>query len=106
MLGEKEKQNLATAPGKLWMVGGGRRRQTHQPGQDVKTTLSEGCHRRNHHLWALVAGSDISWGKKEKRMFLMKHGYRATAPGPMAGAATKTLHWMPGKDKGVGNSQE
>lgn len=71
-LGEREKQNLATAPGKLWLRGRG---TNTLPGQDVKTTLSKGCHGRNHHLWALVAASDTGWGRKEKSMFLKKHGY-------------------------------
>lgn len=38
-----------------------------------------------------VCSPDIGWGRKERSMFLMKHGYKATAPGPMAGAVTRTL---------------
>lgn len=39
--------------------------------------------------WWLVP--DIGWGRKEKSMFLMKRGHKATAPGPVAGAVARTL---------------
>lgn len=89
-LGEREKQNLATAPGKPWL----------EVAWGDKYATRTGC--QNHSVWGVsqekpppLGSGDWSWhwlGRgKEKSMFLRKHGYKATAPGPMAGTVTRTL---------------
>lgn len=89
-LAEREKIWFLHLESSGWRWRGG----TNTPlGQDVKTTVSEGCHRRNHHLWAPVAGPDTGCGRKEKSMFLMKHGYKATAQAPWLELLPGPWHW-------------